>query len=208
MSEPPAQRAVSSPGSDRSAGWRSELAGGWPVAAVFALSGIGVGLLWVALAPEVPLEVRDDGIYLASPQPWEPFATQAVFGLLGLVAGLVAGVWAWLRGRRTPFGTLAGLLVGGAGCALLAWQLGAWLGPPPLAEVVDSVQPGDVVYAPLGIDAWAVLLAPAVGAVLAYLVLDLLLEERPASSPAPTPAPEGGPAVTSAPPGPSSPPSS
>ena len=171
-----------------------------------------MGLLWVALAPDVPLEVRDDGIYLATPQPWEPFATQAVFGLLGLAAGLIAGVWAWLRARRTPFGALAGLLVGGAGCALLAWQLGVWLGPPPLAEVVGSVQPGDAVDAPLAIDAWAVLLAPAVGAVLAYLVLDLLLEERPApgpdpmSGPDPTPA-DVGPPVTTAPPGPSSPPS-
>jgi hypothetical protein len=123
MSVPPAPGAVSSPSPDRSPGWPGELDGGWPVAALLALSGIGVGLLWVALAPDVPLEVRDDGIYLATPQPWEPFATQAVFGLLGLAAGLIAGIWAWLRARRTPFGALAGLLVGGAGCALLAWQL-------------------------------------------------------------------------------------
>ncbi len=214
MSESPEDAAPSAESADSgdsadsggSGGWRAEVAGGWPVAAVFALAGIGVGLLWVALAPDVPLEVRDNGIYLATPQPWEPFATQAVFGLLGLVAGLIAGVWAWLRARRTPFGALAGLLVGGAGCALLAWRLGVWLGPPPLADVVDTVQPGDEVFAPLAIDAWAVLLAPAVGAVLAYLVLDLLLEERQAPGPEPAPA-EGGPPVTSAPPGPSSPPS-
>jgi len=201
-----ADDAVTSPGSDRRPGWRAEVAGGWPVAAVFAISGIGVGLLWVALAPDVPLEVRDGGIYLATPQPWEPFATQAVFGLLGLAAGLIAGMSAWLRGRRTPFGALAGLVVGGAGCALLAWQLGVWLGPPPLKEVVGSVQPGDAVYAPLAIDAWAVLLAPAVGALLAYLVLDLLLEERPV--PAVEPAPGlGWPPVSDASPGPSLPPS-
>jgi len=202
----PAEDVASSPGSGRTPGWRAEFAGGWPVAAAFALAGIGVGLLWVALAPDVPLEVRDNGIYLATPQPWEPFATQAVFGLLGLAAGIVAGLWAWLRARRTPFGALAGLVVGGAGCALLAWRLGVWLGPPPLGEVVDSVQPGDVVYAPLAIDAWAVLLAPALGAVLAYLVLDLLLEER--SVPAAEPAPEvGGPPVSDARRGPSWPPS-
>jgi hypothetical protein len=136
-----------------------------------AVLGVLVGAVW-ALAAPTP-EVRDVGGVLVSSADEEFQAAQtATFALLAVAAGLVQGVVLAARpaGARVPaaLGAVAGGLVG----SLVAWRLGAALGPSSLEVQREA---GDAVLrAPLDVHAVGVLgLWPATTA--AVLFVGLLL---------------------------------
>lgn len=94
-----------------------------------SLLGAPVGLLWAALAPDVPVIKTTDGAVLAHPQPEEFIAADGWFSILILAFGVLAalGVW-WVRPRwRGPGGMLVAVF-GALGAALVAWGLGRQIG--------------------------------------------------------------------------------
>jgi hypothetical protein len=135
------------------------------------LGGVVMGVVWAALAPEIWLDIREDGAYpeAAAQDRW--FGADGWFLVLGVVLGVgLAGV-AWWRGRRHPLGALLGVTVGGLLGALMAWWLGGFLGPADPADLLPSAAVGTRVQLGLGLRAMAVLLAPAVAGVAAFVAL-------------------------------------
>jgi len=101
------------------------------VVLVLAVAAIGpvLGLAWAAVAPEVPLTMREGGPVFTSPQPEEFIAADGWFVLLGTAFGVLATVAVWLAGRRLrgPVGLLA-VTVGTVAAAVLAWWVGRQIG--------------------------------------------------------------------------------
>jgi hypothetical protein len=110
-----------------------------PLAAVGIVLGAGVlwGLLWWWLAPTARTVVQDGGVYLQGHEELM-VGQDGWFVVLGAIAGAVlATVWPALWWAITTKRPIAGLFAGMAGClaaGLVAWGLGAWLGPDPLTS--------------------------------------------------------------------------
>ncbi|WP_441246616.1 hypothetical protein [Kitasatospora sp. McL0602] len=109
-----------------------ELAIGALITAVGALLGLLVGALWLWLAPRVMyVAVSSTAIRYVDPEGEQRAGADSVFTLLGVGAGLLTALVAFLLTRRRGGGiaVATGLALGGAGGSLIAWRLGLWLGP-------------------------------------------------------------------------------
>jgi hypothetical protein len=106
-----------------------------PLAAVGVVLGAGLvwGLLWWWLAPTARTVIQDGGVYLQGHEELM-VGQDGWFVVLGAITGAVlATIWPALT-RSRP---VAGLFTGMAGCVaagLVAWGLGAWLGPDALTS--------------------------------------------------------------------------
>ncbi len=98
---------------------------------VCLLLGLGMAGLWVWLAPRVPLLVSGDRILYADPEGEQRAGADAVFALVGLGAGVVTALGAFLLTRRRGGGiaVAVGLTVGGLAGSLVGWKVGVRLGP-------------------------------------------------------------------------------
>ncbi|GGV26261.1 hypothetical protein GCM10010495_47780 [Kitasatospora herbaricolor] len=111
---------------------------------VCLLLGFVMAGLWVWLAPQVPLLVKGNRILYADPEGEQRAGADAVFALIGLGAGVVTALGAFLLTRRRGGGiaVAVGLTVGGLAGSLIAWRLGIRLGPT--ADVIAHArQVGD-----------------------------------------------------------------
>jgi hypothetical protein len=75
---------------------------------------------------------------------------------------------AWTLRRRRGVAVVVGLAVGTAAAAVVAWQLGELLGPPPTQAQLAQV--GAVVTTPVRLSSVPALAVAPFSAVLAYLV--------------------------------------
>lgn len=157
--------------------------------------GLAIGALWSAVAPRVPIAVRDGGGYLADPEGSQLFAGDGWFFLLTAGAGLVTGAAAYvvLRRRRVAagYGGVAGVLgvvAGGFLAAVVAWRFGHLLGPGPLAGRVHAAADGATLDAPLNLHAKAALFGWPIAATMVFVALTVGLEQR--QQPAPPEHPE------------------
>ncbi len=139
------------------------------VAGALLLTGLPAGLLWWGLAPRADFRVTDDGaVPIGLPSQELAVADDSVLVLILAGLGLLAGALAWAMRRRRGVALLAALALGAAGAAVLAWQLGQLLGPPPTEAELAEV--GRVVTTPLRLSAVPALAVAPFSAVLAYLV--------------------------------------
>ncbi|MEV7843022.1 ABC transporter permease [Streptomyces cyaneofuscatus] len=124
------------------------------VLVLVALAGIALGLLWLWLAPRVPLVSDGSAVFLQNSEGEEAIGADGTFVLLAAVFGaLSAAVVAW-RLRRGGVLVVVGLALGGVLGSLLAWRVGIWLGPS--SDVVArarEVGKGVVFDAPLELHA-------------------------------------------------------
>jgi LPXTG-motif cell wall-anchored protein len=104
-----------------------------------AVAGVPAGLLWWWLAPRAQFRVTDAG-----PVPIGNLSTEllvaddAAFALVLAGLGLLAGVSAWFLRRRRGVATVLALAVGACLAAVVAWQLGEFLGAGPSeAQLAD-----------------------------------------------------------------------
>ncbi|MCF6525686.1 ABC transporter permease [Streptomyces sp. JJ36] len=154
-----------------------------------ALLGVVLGLLWLWLAPRVPLISDGEAVYLKRPEGEEAIGADGTFVLLGLGLGAVAGAVAFLVRRNPGVGPALGLALGGLAGSLLAWWLGTSFGPTDdLAAHAREVGEGNVFDGPLELHAKGALLALPFAAVGVHLACTALFGKRDAA-PVPPPAP-------------------
>nr|WP_319458799.1 DUF2567 domain-containing protein [Micromonospora sp. RTP1Z1] len=155
------------------------------VALLLTVLGAPLGLLWAAVAPDIPVVKTAEGAVYATPQPEQPIAADGWFSLLGLGFGVLAAIALWflLRRRRGPAGLLAGTL-GGLGAAVVAWPLGRRIGLSTYQRLLDTAPDGRAFTKPADLRAGGVdwllrvlpvphgnLLLPAFGAAVTYTLL-------------------------------------
>ncbi|MEV0458904.1 DUF2567 domain-containing protein [Catellatospora methionotrophica] len=150
------------------------------LAAVIGVLGLGLGLLWHAVAPTLPLRIVEGGAVYTSPEPEQLAAAEGWFVLLGLGFGLLCAIGAWvlLPARRGPI-QLAGLLVGTLIAGWAAWWLGHDIGLAAYQDKLANAPVDTLIQKPVDLRAvkkltffpyaiGGVLLIPALGAVVTY----------------------------------------
>ncbi|GIF78501.1 DUF2567 domain-containing protein [Asanoa siamensis] len=165
--------------------WGPRLRAAGLTAAVVAVIGAPLGLLWAVLAPGVPIIKTDDGAVFATPSPEEFIASDGWFTILLFTLGVLAALVTWIAFKRYrgPL-TLVALVVGTVGASVLAWQVGRRIGIGDYRAEVLAAQPGDLLTRPPDLRAggftklWDVvpfvhgdLLIATFGAVIVYTLL-------------------------------------
>nr|WP_232484792.1 ABC transporter permease [Streptomyces sp. So13.3] len=191
---------------DGRAAFTAELREGALVAVAVAVTGVVLGLLWLWLAPLIPMVSDGKAIYLRDSEGEEAVGADGTFVLLGLAMGAVTAALVFWRRRRGGIGVVLGLAVGGLLGSVLAWRLGVWLGPTSdLIAHAKEVGPKVVFDGPLRLRAKGALVAWPAAAMLVHLCLTSAFGPRepqqpqswdtsyPAPHPAPHPAPGQGP---------------
>ncbi|MFB8089340.1 ABC transporter permease [Streptomyces sp. NPDC055992] len=151
---------------------RADLRRAGVVAAVVTVAGVLMGLLWLWLAPRVPLVSDSTAVFLSNSEGEQAIGADGTFALLGLAFGAVsAGLVFWFH-RRGGIWLTVGLAVGSVLGSLLAWQLGTRLGPTDdVVAHAREVGKGVVFDAPLEMHAHGVLLAWGLAAMVVHLAL-------------------------------------
>lgn len=149
------------------------------VTVLVTLSGIVLGLLWLWLAPKVPLISDSTAVFLSDSEGEEAIGADGTFVLLALAFGaLSAALLFWFQ-RRGGIALVVGLALGGLLGSLLAWRLGVWLGPTQdVVAHARAVGKGVVFDAPLQLRAKGALLAWPLGAMAVHLGLTALFGPR------------------------------
>ncbi|MFJ6511315.1 ABC transporter permease [Streptomyces sp. NPDC091406] len=99
------------------------------VAVLVALSGIALGLLWLWLAPRVPLVSDDTAVFLKNSEGEEAIGADGTFVLLAIGFGALSAALVFWRLRRGGVLVVVGLALGALLASLIAWRVGVWLGP-------------------------------------------------------------------------------
>ncbi|MFD8818621.1 AAA family ATPase, partial [Streptomyces sp. NPDC059627] len=185
---PPAGEAAGEPGEygqygQDGPGMKTELREGAVIAVVVAVSGVLLGLLWLWLAPHVPLvgDRSDNGwaVYLKDSEGEQAAGVDGTFTLLGLAFGVVSAVAVFLWRRRGGVPLVVARGVGGLLASVLAWRLGVWLGPEhDVIAHAKAVGKGVTFSAPLKLGAKGALLAWSLSALVVHLGLTALFGPR------------------------------
>ena len=143
------------------------------LAAVLAVAGGPVGVLWRFLAPTVPVINAGAGrIVVNDPSPEEYIASDGWFAILGFGFGVVAAIVAWMvvRRYRGPW-LLASVVVGCLAASVVAWQAGRLIGLAAYQGWRGRSTQGATYEAPPDLHGYAVLLIPAFAAVILLTLL-------------------------------------
>ncbi len=111
--------------------------------------GLGVGWLWHVVTPRALIMRVEDGFVYLEEDPEQLIAADGSFLVIGLIAGLVLAVFAWVVLRRYRGWTvLVALGVGSLVAGWLGWWLGVRLEDAYLATLQATAAVGDQVRAP------------------------------------------------------------
>jgi hypothetical protein len=172
----------------------------WKAAVVLvavAVSGLLLGLVWVWLAPRVPLVADSTAVFLKDTEGEEAIGADGTFFLLGLAFGAVSAVVVFLFRRRGGVPVVVALALGGLLASFVAWKFGAWLGPTDnVVRHARQVGTGVTFDAPLQLQAKGVLLGWPIAAMAVLLALTAMFGPR---DPEPRPSWEWGQAYTGPP---------
>ncbi|MET9517128.1 ABC transporter permease [Streptomyces sp. NPDC002994] len=141
--------------------------------------GVALGLLWLWLAPRVPLISTDKAVFLKDTEGEEAVGADGTFVLLALAFGVVSAALVFWFNRRGGIPLVIGLALGGLLGSLLAWGVGVWIGPTgDVVERAREVGQGVAFDAPLKLGAKGALLAWPMAALLVHLGLTALFGPR------------------------------
>ena len=155
-----------------------------------AVSGLLLGLLWVWLAPRVPLVADSTAVFLKDTEGEEAIGVDGTFLLLGLAFGAVSAVVVFLFRRRGGVPLVLGLALGGLLASFVAWKFGVWLGPTDnVVQHARQVGQGVTFDAPLQLQAKGALLGWPIAAMAVLLALTAVFGPR---DPEPRPSSEWG----------------
>ncbi|MEU2619265.1 AAA family ATPase [Streptomyces sp. NPDC007157] len=179
---PPARTVEASYGQD-GPGMKTELRQATVIVLAVAVSGVLLGLLWLWLAPHVPLvgdhTTKGWVVYLEDTEGEQAVGVDGTFTLLALAFGAVSAAVAFLWQRRGGVPLVVALGVGGVLGSLLAWRLGVWLGPEhDVIAHAKAVGKGVTFSAPLKLGAKGALLAWSLSALVVHLGLTALFGPR------------------------------
>ncbi|MFI1012323.1 DUF2567 domain-containing protein [Streptomyces sp. NPDC020965] len=176
-------------------GPRQDLRDGIVVVAAVTLAGIALGLLWLWLAPRVPLISDGKAVFLKNSEGEAAVGADGTFALLALGLGALSAIGVFLFRRRGGIVLVFALALGGVLASLLAWGVGVWFGPTDdVVAHARAVGEGVTFDAPLKLNAKGALLAWPVAAMLVQLILTALLAPRDPEPELPPPPPQWGPA--------------
>lgn len=158
---------------------RAELRRAALVAVAVTVAGVALGLLWLWLAPRVPLVSDDTAVFLSDSEGEEAIGADGTFALLALAFGAVsAGLVFWFH-RKGGIPLVVGLAVGGVLGSVVAWQLGTRLGPTDdVVAHAREVGKGVIFDAPLELHAKGALLAWSLAAMAVHLGLTAMFGPR------------------------------
>lgn len=157
-------------------GWpeiRADLRSSILLISAVGLCGIPVGVLWWLLAPRLDFRITSTGPVPVVAVPPEELliADDGVFVLLLTAVGLLVGIVAWRLRRRRGVAMVIAVALGSAACAVLAWQVGEYLGAGPSHAALTHV--GGRVTTSLTLGSLPGLAFAPFGGVVAYLVAAL-----------------------------------
>ncbi|MET9360939.1 hypothetical protein ABZX93_08510 [Streptomyces sp. NPDC006632] len=149
------------------------------VAVAVTVAGVALGLLWLWLAPRVPLIADDKAVFLKDTEGEEAIGGDGTFILLALGLGALSAVAVFLFRRKGGIPLVVGLAVGSLLGSVLAWRLGIWLGPnQDVVAAAKAAGKGVTFDAPLKLDAKGALLAWPIAAMGVHLGLTALFGPR------------------------------
>lgn len=149
------------------------------VALAVTVAGVALGLLWLWLAPRVPLVADDKAVFLKDTEGEEAIGGDGTFILLALGLGALSAAAVFLFRRKGGIALVAGLAVGSLLGSVLAWRLGIWLGPSQdVVAAAKAAGKGVTFDAPLKLDAKGALLAWPIAAMAVHLGLTALFGPR------------------------------
>ncbi|WP_189915023.1 hypothetical protein [Kitasatospora xanthocidica] len=172
------------------------------------VAGLVMAALWAWLAPKVPLVVDGDRILYVDPEGEQRAGADAVFVLIGLGAGILTALGAFLVTRRRGGGIAValGLTVGGLLGSMGAWRIGRWLGPGnDLIGEARRVGNGGHFDAGIDLGAMGALLVWPMAAMVVLLALSAAVGKREEDPPPYWGAPVAPPAAPAAPVSPAAP---
>ncbi|MGP4002837.1 DUF2567 domain-containing protein [Streptomyces sp. 8N706] len=153
-------------------GPRAEVRRAVLLALALTSAGVLLGLLWLWLAPRVPLISDGKAVYFKNSEGEEAVGADGTFVLLALGFGALAALVVFCLFRRGGIALVVALAVGGLLGSVVAWRLGVWLGPPQdVAAHARSLGKGAVFDAPLQLRAKGALLAWPIAAAALHLAL-------------------------------------
>lgn len=180
----PGAAGGSAPGTGLPVG--QEVRDGVLVALGVAIAGVVLGLLWLWLAPRVPMVTNGEAVYLKHPEGEEAVGADGTFLLLGLGLGALAGAVVFLLRRQGGIGLVVGLALGAVLAALIGWKVGVWLGPTSdLAGHAKAVGAGKTFEGPLKLEAKGALLAFPFAALAVHLAFTAAFGKRDPEPPFP-----------------------
>jgi len=151
---------------------------------LIAVSALGwpLGVLWQAVAPNIPVLVVADGAIYDDTQPEQFMGGDGWFVVLGLLFGVAVAAVTWMACKhlRGPLGLLV-LAVGASVAGVLAWKVGRDIGLTEYLDGLHSAPEGTHLSKPndLRIESFqwwppklaGVLLIPAFGSALAMTIM-------------------------------------
>ncbi|MYT70526.1 hypothetical protein K377_00850 [Streptomyces sp. PsTaAH-137] len=168
-----------SPAREDGPGLRAELREAVVVFVGVAVFGLLLGVLWLWLAPRVPLVSDSTAVYLKDSEGEQAIGIDGTFALLGLAFGAVTALLVFLWRRRGGIGIVVALALGALLGGVIAWRFGIWLGPTrDVAAHAKELGKGVVFDAPLELKAKGALLAWPLAAMVVHLALTGLFGPR------------------------------
>ncbi|WP_286928218.1 MULTISPECIES: hypothetical protein [Aeromicrobium] len=130
-------------------------------------AGIPAAVAWWAFGRPSQWLATERGLVLTEVNATGSFQVVAMFVVVGIVFGVLAGVATHRLTRPGRWETVLGLAAASGAASLVCWRLGIWLGPPP-PESVKGLEVGDEVSAQFAVDGIVPFLVWPLVAVLSY----------------------------------------
>ena len=153
------------------------------LAVVVGVAGLLLGVLWALTAPAELVVVAAGGAASLTDEAGHLFDATALFALLAMAFGVLAGAVAWrLRAHRGPLMLIAAVVGALAGAYVAAW-LGTAIAPgsAPVAVLLDRARaagdgvpgppvPATLATVPASLGSWWTVTLAGLGAALGYLL--------------------------------------